>query len=326
MIFRRYKQIAAEDEKPAADKATPQETETARAKNDRDQRERSKLDRVSNRASDRASNRILSQRWQRYLVWGGLLAFVWLACSAQVAAETLTERQQAFPNWQSKPAVQLSDGDLVYPDWINGTWRMTSTLVDMQAPLAPEIVTPGFEGNRQFLDKPVKAIVKFKPVKVSRRRFLDKVIPGDDDEVQIVSDRAFNGLSLARASLGDDWVKAVKIDPDDPNRQITFLKDNQQLISTVSGRIVEQPNPATFATTEIFQQYFRNAKDANSQPVTYLNEVENTTIYRRHSDPNFPISADQITAIYLSPQDPNYFKAQDRPVALYRYQLSFSPV
>lgn len=268
--------------------------------------------------------RSFGDRWQRNLLWIGLLTFVWLMCSGQVAAATLTERQQAFPNWESKPEVQLSDGDLAYPNWMNGTWRMTSTLVDMQAPLAPEIVTPGFEGNRQFLDKPVRAVIKFKPVRVSSRSFLDRVIPGDDDEIQIVSDRAFNGLSLARAYLGDDWVKAVKVDPDDPNRQVTFLKDNQQLVSTVTGRSVERPNAVSFATTEIFQQYFRNAKDAENQPVTYLNEVENTTIYRQHSDPNFPISADQITAIYLSPQDPDYFKAKDAPVALYRYQLSFS--
>ena len=69
--------------------------------------------------------------------------------------------------------------------------------------------------------------------------------------MQIVSDRAFNGLNLARAYLGDDWVKEVKADPDDPNRQITFLKDNQQLVSTVTGRTVETPNPAMFATTEV---------------------------------------------------------------------------
>ena len=87
-------------------------------------------------------------------------------CSGQVAAATLTERQQAFPNWQSKPDVQLSEGDLAYPIWMNGTWRMTSTLIDMQAPLAPDIVTPGFEGNRQFMHKPVRAVIKFKPVKV----------------------------------------------------------------------------------------------------------------------------------------------------------------
>ncbi len=270
--------------------------------------------------------RIARRHWRRNLLWIGLLAFVWLMCSGQVAAATLTERQQTFPNWQSKPDAQIPDGDLVYPSWMDGTWRMTSTLIDMKAPLAPDIVTPGFEGNRQFLHKPVRAVIKFRPVKVSFRRFLDKVIPGDDDEIQIVSDRAFNGLSLARAYLGDDWVEAVKVDPDDPNRQITFLKNNQQLISTVTGRIVENPNPAAFATTEIFQQFFRNARDADDQPVTYLNEVENTTVYRRHSDPNFPINADQITAIYLSPQDPNYFKAKGSPVALYRYQLSFSPL
>ncbi len=121
----------------------------------------------------------------------------------------------------------------------------------------------------------------------------------------------------------------MKVDPEDPNRQITFLKDDQQLISTVTGRKVETPNLGTFATTEIFQQFFRNpgrAFDAGDPPTVYLNEVENTTVYRKRGDANFPIVADQITAIYLSPQDPDYFKAKGQPVALYRYQLSFSPV
>lgn len=272
------------------------------------------------------------QRIQRNLIWLGLLAFVWLFCSGQVAAETLRERQQSFPNWQNKPPVQISDGDLVYPKWMAGTWRMTSTLVDMVAPLAPEVVTPGFEGNRQFLDKPISAVIKFIPVTVSQGRFLNQPLPptrledANDDEIEIVSDRAFNGLSLAKAYLGDDWVKSVKVDPNDPNRQITFLKDDQQLISTVTGRTVETPNKAMFATTEVFQQYFRNAKTAGDKRAVYLNEVENTTVYRKRADPNFPIDADQITAIYLSPQDPNYFKAKDKPVALYRYQLSFSPL
>ncbi len=208
---------------------------------------------------------------------------------------------------------------------------MTSTLIDMVAPLAPEIVTPGFEGNRQFLHKAIPAEIRFVSKAVARGRFLNQTLPAilsgdDDDEVEVVSDRAFNGLSLARAYLGEDWVKAVKVDPDNPNRQITFLKDNQQLISTVTGRTVETPNAGSFATTEVFQQFFRNAKNADETPAAYLNEVENTTVYRKRSDPNFPIAADQITAIYLSPQDPSYFKAKDKPVALYRYQLSFTPM
>jgi hypothetical protein len=312
------------------------------------------------------SKNILWRRVQRNLLWVGLLLFVWLMCSGQAAlAETLTERQQAFPNWQSKPAVQASEGDLIYPEWMAGSWRMTSTLVDMVAPLAPEIITPGFEGNRQFLAQPIPAVIRFVPAKAAKGSFLNRPLNqplmGDrvrkasrqeafrgnrENSRQIVADRAFNGLSLARAYLGKEWVKAVKADPDNPNRQITFLKGNQQLISSVTGRRVETPNDAMFATTEIFQQYFRNPKGVKEQrsaegtarsnnvledgpesaSQVYLNEVENTTIYRKQSDPNFPIGADQITAIYLSPQDPNYFKAKNRPVALYRYQLSFSPL
>ena len=132
-----------------------------------------------------------------------------------------------------------------------------------------------------------------------------------------MSDRAFNGLSLARAYLGDDWVDTVKVDPDNPNRQITLLKDNQQLVSTVTGRAVERPDNNTFITTEVFQQFFRGGR-----PTVYLNEVENTTAY--HLEPDH-VAADQITAIYLSPKDPDYFKAIDRPVALYRYGLELYP-
>ena len=300
-------------------------------------------------ASQQNGKQLLWRRFQRNLLWLGLLALVWLTCSAGAGAETLTQRQQAFPNWQSKPTVQTSDGDLIYPRWMAGTWRMSSTLIDMVAPLAPEIVTPGFEGNRQFLHKAIPAVIRFVPKSLpkanSRGRFLNQPIPSirsllndgelndgelndgeRTDEVEIVSDRAFNGLNLARAYLGEAWVKAVKVDPDDPNRQVTLLKDNQQLVSTVTGRKVETPNAGSFATTEIFQQFFRNPKTADNTPAVYLNEVENTTVYRKRSDANFPILADQITAIYLSPQDPDYFKAKGKPVALYRYQLSFSPL
>jgi hypothetical protein len=278
---------------------------------------------------------LLWKRIRRNLVWLGLLIFVWLTCSAQAVAATLRDRQQAFPHWQHKPPVQVAEGDLVYPKWMEGTWRMSSTLVDMAAPLAPEIVTPGFEGNRQFLGKPIPAVIRFRPMAVSKGRFLNQPLANrQEDTVQIVSDRAFNGLNLARAYLGDEAVKAVKADSDNPNRQITFLKGKQQLISTVTGRRVERPGPEMFATTELFQQFFRNPTNpassskngVDNEASIYLNEVENTTIYRQQSDPNFPIGADQMTAIYLSPQDPNYFKAKDKPVALYRYQLSFSPL
>ncbi|MEM8804498.1 MAG: DUF6816 family protein [Cyanobacteria bacterium P01_G01_bin.38] len=258
---------------------------------------------------------LLWKRLRRNLFWIALLVTVWLMCSGQASAGPLSNRVAAFPDWHSKPPVQPSEGDLIYPDWMAGTWQMTSTLVDMVAPLSPELVTPGFEGNRQFLNQPITAPIRFVKARVAGGRFLSRALKTDR---KWVSDRAFNGLSLARASLGKDWVKAVKVDPDNPNRQITFLKDNQQLISTVTGRATEGPTSNDFITTEIFQQFFRGGRSE-----AYLNTVENTTAYYHHLSNSSTVTADQITAVYLSPQDPDYFKALNQPVALYRYQLAF---
>ncbi|NEQ98426.1 MAG: hypothetical protein F6K30_17185 [Cyanothece sp. SIO2G6] len=234
----------------------------------------------------------------------------------------LSDRLNAFPHWQNKPPVQQAEGDLIYPDWFEGTWQMTSTLVEMVAPLAPEVVTPGFEGNRQFLQQPITNLIRFVPARVGGGRFLGQLLKTQE---KIVSDRAFNGLNLARAYLGEDGVVSVKVDPDNPNRQITLLKGNQQLVSTVTGRNTEAPTPYDFVTTEVFQQFF-----GGNRPTVYLNEVENTTAYHFDfdsvdfdPDSHAGLTANQITAIYLSPQDPDYFKALNHPVALYRYQLTF---
>ncbi len=130
-----------------------------------------------------------------------------------------------------------------------------------------------------------------------------------------MADRAFNGLSLARAYLSDATVKAVKVDPQNPNRQVTFLSGRRQLESTVTARAVEPPDPGQFITVERFQQVFRGGA------IPYFNEVETTTAYRREGD---RITADQVTAVYLSPQDPDFLKAQNQPVALYRYRLELT--
>ena len=248
---------------------------------------------------------------------------------AGAVSTPLSDRVSAFPNWTTKPPLDISEGDLVYPEWFEGTWEMTSTLVEMVAPLAPDLVTPGFEGNRQFLDQPIAAPIRFVRKPVESGRFLGQSIKTQE---KVVSDRAFNGLSLARAYLGDEAVADVKVDPENPNRQITFLQDRQQLVSTVTGRLVEQVSEDDFTTSEVFQQFF-----GGDRPTIYLNEVENTTAYHYQdapdnqeesnlNPPDLPtITADQITAIYLSPQDPDYFKALDKPVALYRYQLTLTP-
>ncbi len=242
-----------------------------------------------------------------------LFLLLLMSWPAPAQAGQLAERLAAYPNWPHQPTLHNAAGDLFYPDWFLGQWWVTSTLVDAVAPLAPEIVTPGFEGNRQLLNQPISFAI----------RFIRSPTGG-----KVISDRAFNGLSLARAYLGDQAVVAVKVDPQSVNRQITLMRSQcpeqkvceRQLVSVVSDRAAESPQLTQFITSELFQQQFRG------QPQLYFNQVENTTAYQRVDGNEPTLTAQQVTAVYLSPQDPDYLKVGDRPVVLYRYELEFSPM
>lgn len=250
-------------------------------------------------------------------IWGFCIVLVLLLWGGEAIALTLDERLASFPHWDSKPSVQVAGGDLVYPEWMSGSWDVTSTLVDLAAPLAPDVVTPGFEGNRRYLNVPVKFRVRFTKNRLPTSSL--KLIPQLKVESGIVADRAFNGLNLARAYLGDRAI-GVKVDPNSPNRQITILQGDRQLVSIVTGRATQTINANKFITCEVFQQQFRGS---GARP--FFNEVESTTSYHYLPTSIRAIEADQITAVYLSPQDPDYFTAGSRPVALYRYRLEFSP-
>ncbi len=246
-----------------------------------------------------------------------VLMLLWKAGDA--LAGPLADRLQAFPNWHSKPALSVAQGDLIYPDWIKGTWEVTSTLVEQIAPLAPSLVTPGFEKNQAYLNQPVKFQVRFVEKPTSNLRGWRGIPITVSNPRSVVADRQFNGINIAQAYLGDRAVESVKVDPWDPNRQITILKGDRQLVTLVTARDSEIPAPDEFIATEITQQIFRR------QPQIYLNEVETTTHYQRVNASPEKITANQITAIYLSPQDPNYFAAAGEAIALYRYYLELSP-
>ncbi|WP_071188051.1 DUF6816 family protein [Trichormus sp. NMC-1] len=245
------------------------------------------------------------------------LMLLLLLGNSEAKAGELAERLANFPQWEKLTSVKPAEGDLVYPDWMAGNWQVTSTLVDLAAPLAPDIITPGFEGNRRQLNQPVSFLVRF--IKVKPQVSGSKLIPKIDNKNQIlVADRVFNSLNLSRAYLGNEAVLSVKVDPESPNRQITFLQNERQLVSIVTARATETPSNQ-FITTEVFQQLFKGG----SRP--YFNTVESTTAYHQLPASNPAIEADQVTAVYLSPQDPDYFTAGSRPVALYRYRLEFFP-
>lgn len=255
-----------------------------------------------------------------------LVIFCLLGCNGTAAAGELSQRLANFPQWEQITSVETAQGDLVYPDWMAGSWKVTSTLVDLVAPLAPDIVTPGFESNREQLNQPVSFVVRFIRQKPPNSGL--KLIPKIADQSSVVvADRKFNSLNLAKAYLGEEAVLSVKIDPHSPNRQITRLRGecltakvcDRQLVSIISARATETTSDIDFITSEVFQQLFKG----DSRP--YFNTVESTTAYNKLATSYPTVVADQVTAVYLSPQDPNYFRAASHPVALYRYRLEFSP-
>ncbi|HEY9862653.1 MAG TPA: hypothetical protein V6D21_00580 [Candidatus Obscuribacterales bacterium] len=257
------------------------------------------------------------------LIMGLILGLI--VGETQAQAGQLADRLSAFPNWNHKPMVQAVKEDLYYPEWMEGEWDVTSTLVDQVAPLAPKINTPGFKNSSESLNQPIQFQVRFK-----RLESLPKlqIFPltlffpqlGSDSEnndktsLKIVGDRAFNSFNIGKATLGENGILSVKIDPTNPNRQMTALPGNVELVSTVTGRSSETPSQDRFIATEISQQLFESSAQI------YLNEVETTTAYQVESEVG-SIVADQVTAVYLSPKDPNFFEASGHPVALYRYQL-----
>jgi hypothetical protein len=260
---------------------------------------------------------------------------IWYWGAQTALAGDLSDRIDRYPNWNAQPKVALHEGELSYPEWFRGRWVATSTLLEQTAPLAPEIVTPGFESNRQYIDKPIEFTVQFIPTEPTQKlKSLLLNLPRLKSNLpapKIVADRAFNGLNIATAYLGAANVISVKIDPQNPTKQLTQLTQDRQLEAFVTGFDVEVPNPVgtapplenRFISTEVSQQVFRTTA------TIYLNTVETTTSYQFSATPTPKITATQISAIYLSPQDPDYFrtigKQGKRPVALYKYRLDLVP-
>lgn len=233
------------------------------------------------------------------------------------AAESLSERWAAYPQWSNLPPLEQRKGEINYPEWLAGSWHVTSTLLEQIAPLAPDITSPGFERNSSYLRQPVEFTVRFTdqtPLPEFNWALSDLV----KTPRVIVPDRRFNAESIAKAYLGDDLKIMVQMKLQPSPRLITIFPEHKRLISTVIGHSQTVLDEDQFLASELTNQQFIAG---SSQ---YLNQVETTTAYR-HLGPG-EITASQITAVYLPPADPDYFAAKNHPIALYRYELILEAV
>ena len=229
----------------------------------------------------------------------------------------LQERLANYPNWTTLPPISQRKGEINYPDWFSGTWQVSSTLVEQLAPLAPEIVSPGFEKNQDYLDRPISFTVKFE-AQIPMPEFTWVLSDLVQTPTVVLPDRRFNAEAVTKAYLGDDLKFSVQYIQQPLPRIVTIFSENKRLTSTVIGHNQQAPSESEFIATELSTQQFVNGVSQ------YLNQVETTTDYQQLEDGK--IAATQITAVYLSPQDPDYFSANNQPIALYRYQLTLEPL
>jgi hypothetical protein len=136
---------------------------------------------------------------------------IYLLIAPNALASKLSDRIDRFPNWHGAVQVTRHDGELTYPELFRGQWLATSTLLEQIAPLAPDLVTPGFESNRKYINQPIEFTVQFvpnNPNQIAKSSPLNlPSLKSNLPAPQIVADRAFNGLNIATAYLGVANVK-----------------------------------------------------------------------------------------------------------------------
>ena len=206
-----------------------------------------------------------------------LFALLVVLLASPVRAETLAEHVRRFPQVNEAVAMDTARGELVYPDWFFGTWQVSTTLVDLAAPLGDGVINRrAFAASRALKGKPVRFRARF-----VRNRF-----------GEVVADLAFNARSISEAYLGKAVIDVV-VRPEDVNRQVLKLRGGREGELVTLRRRTEGSGADRFDAAEFYQQTFTGER------VPTLRAIETTTLYTRR--PTGTFTADQMTAVFLDP-------------------------
>ena len=182
----------------------------------------------------------------------------------------LYERKSIWPDWRLPSSIKrpgLKD-DLIYPDWFEGVWDVTSEIESDQ--------------NQE-------------PVIHSAKFILNT--SGD-----LIADREYNTKSYALSTKTGDFL-SVKNDPKSPNRQFAKLTEDRYLETKIIGRLQEKIDNNIFITDELILQILHTPEFSRVSQVETLTEfkkcgsIQNDKI--NMSD--FNICGEQFQAIYNQP-------------------------
>ena len=182
----------------------------------------------------------------------------------------LSERKLIWPNWRFPSSIKrpgLKD-DLIYPDWFEGVWDVTSQI----------------EGDDD--QEPI----------IHSAKFIHNT-SGD-----LIADREFNTKSYALSKKIGGFL-SVKNDPQSPNRQFAQLTGDRYLETKIIGRSQEKINNNIFMTDELILQIFHTPKLSRVSQVETLTEFKKCGSNQNNdiSLSSFNICGEQFQAIYNQP-------------------------
>ena len=182
----------------------------------------------------------------------------------------LYERKSIWPDWRLPSSIKrpgLKD-DLIYPDWFEGVWDVTS------------------ETESDQNQEPI----------VHSAKFIHNT-SGD-----LIADREYNTKSYALSTKTGGFL-SVKNDPKSPNRQFAKLTEDRYLETKIIGRLQEKIDNNIFITDELILQILHTPEFSRVSQVETLTEFkkcgsnQNTEI--NLSD--LKICGEQFQAIYNQP-------------------------
>jgi len=140
----------------------------------------------------------------------------------------LYERKLIWPDWRfsSFKRPGLKD-DLIYPDWFEGVWDVTSEIESDQ--------------NQE-------------PI-IHSAKFIHNT-SGD-----LIADREYNTKSYALSTKTGGFL-SVKNDPKSPNRQFAKLTEDRYLETKIIGRLQENRAPRLWKTRKLYWQANRSVDKA----------------------------------------------------------------
>jgi hypothetical protein len=182
----------------------------------------------------------------------------------------LSDRKLIWPDWRLPSSIKrprLKD-DLIYPDWFEGVWNVTSEIESDQ--------------NQEPL--------------IHSAKFFHNT-SGD-----LIADREYNTKSYALSTKTGGFL-SVKNDPTSPNRQFAKLTEGRYLETKIIGRLQEKIDNNIFITDELILQILHTQELSRVSQVETLTEFKKCGSIQNNkiNMSDFNICGEQFQAIYNQP-------------------------